>query len=58
VGMVAKQSRRSLWALIQIYSTLLDRIEQANYDVFSRRISLSTMEKIGIAIRSLTVAAR
>ncbi len=54
--MVAESSRRSLWALIRIYSSLLDRIEQSDYRVFEKRISLSALEKAGIVIRSLTVA--
>ena len=53
VGMVAPGSRKSLWALIQIYKTLLDRIEQSGYDVFTRRVSLSTLAKLGIAARAL-----
>ncbi len=56
LGLVAKHSRRSLWALIEIYSTLLNRIEQSGYDVFSRRISLKTAEKLAILLRSLTRA--
>jgi phytoene synthase len=55
VGMVEKRSRKSLWALIRIYSSLLDRIEQSDYDVFSKRISLSTLDKLGIVLRSLKV---
>jgi phytoene synthase len=53
VGMVAERSRKSLWALIQIYSNLLERIEQADYNVFDKRISLSSLEKAGIVLRSL-----
>ena len=52
-GMVHKRSRPSLRALIGIYSRLLERIEESNYDVFSRRISLSTLDKAGIVLRSM-----
>ena len=59
IPLVEKRSRRSLWALIEIYSTLLTRIEESNYDVFSRRISLSTPEKLGILLRiALTLTSR
>ena len=47
-GMVHKRSRRALWALIEIYRRLLDRIIASNYDVLNRRIRLSTAEKLGI----------
>ncbi len=52
VGMIDARSRGSLRALISIYSRLLDRIEQSNYDVFSRRISLPAWEKVWIAGRA------
>jgi phytoene synthase len=53
VDMVDRRSRPSLRALIMIYSRLLDRIERSNYDVFSRRISLSGWEKSRIVMRAL-----
>ena len=52
VEMVHERSRPSLRALISIYSRLLDRIEQSNYDVFTRRVSLSPLEKSWIVVRS------
>jgi len=53
VDLVHPRSRRSLWALITIYSRLLDRIERTNYDVFSRRVRLSAAEKSRIVLRAL-----
>jgi phytoene synthase len=53
LGMVHKRSRSSLWALIEIYSRLLKKIEASNYDVLSRRISLSTAEKWRIVLRAV-----
>ena len=53
LGLVARRSRRSLAALISIYSRLLDRIERSNYDVFTRRISLSAAEKSWIVVKAL-----
>jgi phytoene synthase len=52
IGLVHKKSRRSLWALIEIYRRLLDRIEQSNFDVLSRRIRLSTREKLQILLEA------
>lgn len=39
-------SRATLWALVRTYSTLLTRIEERDFDVFSSRVSLSSAEKI------------
>jgi squalene synthase HpnC/squalene synthase HpnD len=39
-------SRATLWALVRTYSTLLARIEEREFDVFSSRISTSSAEKI------------
>jgi phytoene synthase len=53
LGMVHRKSRRSLWALIEIYSQLLGKIEASGYDVLSQRISLSAPEKSWIVVRAL-----
>jgi phytoene synthase len=52
LGMVHARSRSSLWALIEIYSRLLAKIEASNYDVLSRRIALSAVEKSWIVVRA------
>jgi phytoene synthase len=52
VDMVDLHSRASLWALIEIYSRLLERIERTNYDVLARRVELSAREKIRIILRA------
>ena len=46
VHRIDPDSRATLWALIRTYSTLLARIEERDFDVFSSRISLSSAEKI------------
>jgi phytoene synthase len=51
--LIHPRSRSSLWALISIYSRLLERIEATNYDVFSRRVRLSLFEKSWIVVRAL-----
>jgi len=53
LGLVRRPSRPSLWALIEIYSRLLDRIERSGYDVFARRIRLPAWEKAAIVLRAL-----
>jgi len=53
LDLIHRRSRRSLWALIEIYSRLLTRIEQTNYDVFTRRVRLSALEKTGIVLRAM-----
>jgi phytoene synthase len=55
VGMVSPGSRSSLWALIEIYSRLLDRIVKSGFDVLARRISLSAWEKCAIVARAALV---
>jgi squalene synthase HpnC len=46
VGQVDADSRATLRALIRTYSSLLARIEERGFDVFSSRVSLSSTEKI------------
>jgi 15-cis-phytoene synthase len=53
LDLVHPRSRPSLWALIAIYSRLLDRIQQTNYDVFRRRVRLSALEKGWIVARAM-----
>ena len=55
LDLIHQRSRRSLWALIAIYSGLLERIERGNYDVFSRRVRLSFFEKSWIVARALVL---
>jgi 15-cis-phytoene synthase len=50
---VHARSRPSLWALITIYRSLLERIEASGYDVFAKRIRLTSAEKSWILVRAL-----
>jgi squalene synthase HpnC/squalene synthase HpnD len=52
VGRIHPESRAALWALIRIYSSLLARIEERDFDVFSARVRLSTAEKTSILLRA------
>src|SRR4051812_43571629 len=53
LDIIHPRSRPSLLALITIYSTLLRRIEEKNYDVFSGRVRLAAVEKSWIMLRCL-----
>jgi squalene synthase HpnC/squalene synthase HpnD len=46
IDRVDSDSRATLWALVRTYSTLLARIEERGFDVFSERVSLSNPQKI------------
>ena len=48
LSLVAPRSRASLWALIEIYRRLLNRIERSNYDVLAKRMRVPTWEKLAI----------
>jgi len=51
--LVSSDSRRSLWALMEIYRRVLLRIEARNYNVLQERIRLSAFEKAGIVAQAL-----
>lgn len=55
LDLIHPRSRSSLWALITIYSRLLERIQRSNYDVFARRVHLSPVEKSWIIVRALVL---
>jgi phytoene synthase len=55
-GMVHRESRASLRALIGIYSRLLERIVECGYDVLSRRIRVPAVEKVWILVKTRAVA--
>jgi phytoene synthase len=46
VGQIDPDSRATLWALVRTYSTLLVRMEERNFDVFTARVLLSSAEKV------------
>jgi 15-cis-phytoene synthase len=53
LDLIHAPSRPSLWALIEIYSRLLERIEDRGYDVFTGRVRLSALEKASIVAQAL-----
>jgi phytoene synthase len=46
--LIDRESRPALWVLVSIYHGLLKRIEQAGYDVFTRRASVPMSQKLCI----------
>jgi len=46
--LIDRESRPALWVLVSIYHRLLGRIRRADYDVFSRRVSVPLVQKLGI----------
>jgi squalene synthase HpnC/squalene synthase HpnD len=58
ISRVNTDSRATLWALVRTYSSLLARIEEREFDVFSARISLSSAEKIQYLLTAGLAARR
>jgi phytoene synthase len=53
IALVHPRSRRSLWALIEIYRRLLGRIERSNFEVLDQRIRVPTWEKLSILVTAV-----
>ena len=49
IPMIYEESRDALGSLVAIYKRLLEEIKRREYDVFSKRVSLSTAEKLSLA---------
>jgi len=50
--LIDTDSRPALWALVTIYRSLLEKIAERGYDVFSKRVSLSFGEKVSVLVRA------
>ena len=48
--LVTPSTRPALWALIEIYRRLLERIEESNFDVLQGRVRLPAWEKLWILL--------
>ena len=48
IPLVYEDSRPALWVLVTIYRSLLEKIVRLNYDVFTRKVSLSVWDKLRI----------
>jgi 15-cis-phytoene synthase len=53
--LIDEDSRAALWVLVEIYSRLLKKIVDRNYDVFTERASLSTWEKLTVLARGFVL---
>ena len=53
LDIVSADSRPALWAMIQLYSGILKKIEADPLAVFRRRVELSDMEKFVILVRAM-----
>lgn len=51
--LITSESRPALWVLVSIYHALLRRIERADYDVFSKRASVPTAQKVLILVAGM-----
>lgn len=49
--LIDRDSRAALWVLVTIYHGLLRKISNADYDVFTKRVSVSTPAKLAILAR-------
>jgi len=48
IPLIDEDSQPALWVLVTIYRSLLEKIVRLNYDVFTRKVSLSVWEKLRI----------
>lgn len=53
--LVHEDSRGGLWVLVEIYSRLLRKIAERNYDVFTERVRLSSWEKLRVLARGFVL---
>jgi len=51
--LIDEDSRPALWALVEIYRRLLERIIAADYDVFGEKVRVPTSEKLAVLTRGL-----
>jgi phytoene synthase len=49
--LIEEDSRAALWVLVEIYSQLLQKITDRNYDVFTERVRLTVWEKLKVLSR-------
>ncbi|MGD0308434.1 MAG: squalene/phytoene synthase family protein [Acidobacteriota bacterium] len=55
LALVDASSRPALWAMIEIYGRLLERIAQRRFDVFGAPIRLAPAEKVLVAFRAIAM---
>jgi len=58
IAMLPASSQRCIMAARDLYSGILGKIEDADYDVFTRRVRVTTARKLGMAFKLLTPRRR
>ncbi|HEU4414306.1 MAG TPA: squalene/phytoene synthase family protein, partial [Candidatus Angelobacter sp.] len=53
--LIHEDSRAALWVLVEIYSRLLKKIADRNYDVTTERVRLTVWEKVKVLSRGFLV---
>jgi phytoene synthase len=53
--LIDEDSRAALWVLVEIYSRLLKKITERNYDVLTERVRLTTWEKLKVLARGFVM---
>jgi phytoene synthase len=53
--LIEEDSRAALWVLVEIYSRLLKKITERNYDVLTERVRLTTWEKLKVLGRGFVM---
>lgn len=53
--LIEEDSRAALWVLVEIYSRLLKKITERNYDVLTERVRLTTWEKLKVLARGFVM---
>jgi phytoene synthase len=51
--LIDEDSQPALWTLVEIYQRLLEKIIARNYDVFTERVRLGTVEKLSVMSKGL-----
>jgi len=49
--LIEERSQPALWAMVEIYRGILDRIEERQFDVYSERVRLSLADKLKILVK-------
>ncbi|NLV32650.1 MAG: presqualene diphosphate synthase HpnD [Acidobacteria bacterium] len=57
IPLVDVSSRPALWAMIEIYERILERIAARGFDVFGERVRLSPREKTAVALKAIAMRA-
>jgi phytoene synthase len=55
IPLIEETSKPALWAMIEIYERILDRIVERQFDVFHHPIHLAGIEKISIAVQAFAM---